>query len=112
MASACASVFATTKSTPFRPALIMLFTALPPPPPTPNTQMRAFSSVMSALCNVIDLGRRPSWQLQPPAAAAPVPLKRQPSEPVPEPLPDTPQGPRTRHFQREGDSPPSLRVRN
>src|ERR1700733_9481703 len=36
MVSAWASVLATTKSTPCRPALIMLLTALPPAPPTPG----------------------------------------------------------------------------
>jgi len=35
MVSACASVLATTKSTPCSPAVIMLLTALPPAPPTP-----------------------------------------------------------------------------
>ena len=47
MVSACASVLATTNSTPRSPAVIMLLTALPPPPPTPNTVMRGFSSVIS-----------------------------------------------------------------
>src|ERR1700744_6215110 len=47
MVSACASVLATTKSTPCRPAVIMLLTALPPAPPTPNTVIRGFSSWMS-----------------------------------------------------------------
>ena len=47
IASACASVFATTKSTPESPASIMLFTALPPPPPTPNTVILGLSSRMS-----------------------------------------------------------------
>src|SRR5262245_52624584 len=51
--SACASVLATTNSTPRRPAVIMLFTALPPPPPTPNTVMRGFSSVISGFCRLI-----------------------------------------------------------
>src|SRR6266853_2195766 len=45
--SAWASVLATTKSTPWRPALIMLLTALPPAPPTPNTVIRGFNSRMS-----------------------------------------------------------------
>src|SRR5262249_21898422 len=53
MVSACASVLATTKSTPCRPALIMLLTALPPPPPTPNTVIRGFSSVISGLCRLM-----------------------------------------------------------
>src|SRR5262249_29636600 len=51
--SACASVFATTNSTPFRPAVIMLLTALPPPPPTPKTVMRGLSSVMSGFLRLI-----------------------------------------------------------
>src|SRR5881227_1464897 len=45
--SACASVLATTKSTPCSPAVIMLLTALPPAPPTPKTVMRGLSSLMS-----------------------------------------------------------------
>src|SRR3954471_23478203 len=47
MVSACASVLATTKSTPCSPAVIMLLTALPPAPPTPKTVIRGFSSLMS-----------------------------------------------------------------
>src|SRR5262249_13259507 len=47
--SACASVLATTKSTPCRPAVIMLFTAFPPAPPTPNTVMRGLSSRISGM---------------------------------------------------------------
>jgi hypothetical protein len=43
---AWASVFATTKSTPWSPALIMLFTALPPAPPTPKMVIRGFNSLM------------------------------------------------------------------
>src|SRR6056297_719010 len=42
--SACASVLATTKSTPSRALSIMLLTALPPAPPTPNTVIRGLSS--------------------------------------------------------------------
>ncbi|MNL57198.1 hypothetical protein D3C87_1807420 [compost metagenome] len=37
IASACASVLATMKSTPCSPSAIMLLMALPPPPPTPIT---------------------------------------------------------------------------
>src|SRR6516162_6400463 len=44
MVSACASVLATTNSTPSRPAVIILLTALPPAPPTPNTVIRGFIS--------------------------------------------------------------------
>src|ERR1700722_18531284 len=47
--SACASVLATTKSTPWSPALIMLLTALPPAPPTPKTVIRGFNSRMSGI---------------------------------------------------------------
>jgi hypothetical protein len=42
--SACASVFATTNSQPSRLWEIMLLTALPPAPPTPNTVMRGLRS--------------------------------------------------------------------
>src|SRR5215471_21755934 len=47
--SAWASVLATTKSTPIRPAAIMLLTALPPAPPTPKTVIRAFRSLISVM---------------------------------------------------------------
>src|SRR5690606_33884600 len=50
---ACASVLATTNSTPFRPAEIMLLTALPPPPPTPNAVMRGLSPVMSGFLRLM-----------------------------------------------------------
>src|SRR3984893_14293385 len=49
MLSACASVLATIKSTPCSPDTIMLLTALPPAPPTPNTIMRAFISRISVM---------------------------------------------------------------
>jgi hypothetical protein len=49
MVSAWASVLATTKSTPWSPALIMLLTALPPAPPTPKTVIRGFNSRLSRL---------------------------------------------------------------
>src|SRR5579862_257124 len=51
--SACASVLATTKSTPCKPALIMLLTAFPPAPPTPNTVIRGFSSRISGMFRLI-----------------------------------------------------------
>src|SRR5690606_20402646 len=53
MVRACASVLATTNSTPRRPAVIMLLTALPPPLPTPKTVMRGLSSVMSGFCRLM-----------------------------------------------------------
>src|SRR5262245_66516480 len=49
LVSAWASVLATTKSTPCKPAAIMLLTALPPAPPTPNTLIRAFISRISVM---------------------------------------------------------------
>src|ERR1043166_3285664 len=51
--SACASVLATTKSHPTRPAVIMLLTALPPAPPTPKTVMRGLSSRMSGILRLM-----------------------------------------------------------
>src|SRR5512139_1906714 len=55
LAKACASVLATTNSTPLRPHSIMLLTALPPAPPTPNTVMRGLSSVKSGTLRLIDM---------------------------------------------------------
>src|SRR4029434_7831479 len=49
MVSACASVLATTKSTPCSPAVIMLLTALPPAPPTPHTVMRGIIARRSVI---------------------------------------------------------------
>ena len=54
--SACASVLATTKSTPESPETIMLLTALPPAPPTPHTMMRGFNSLSSGAFRLIDMG--------------------------------------------------------
>ena len=61
-ASACASVLAATNSTPSRFLSIMLLTALPPAPPTPNTVIRGFSSSRSLIIrfNVIALPACPS----------------------------------------------------
>ena len=49
--SACASVFATRKSTPCTSARIMLAMALPPAPPTPITAIRGVSSSTSGVMN-------------------------------------------------------------
>src|SRR5216684_7475839 len=54
--SACASVLATMKSTPCSPAAIMLLTALPPAPPTPNTIMRAFISRIAVMLVILPQG--------------------------------------------------------
>src|ERR1700722_1837586 len=51
--NACASVLATMKSTPARPETIMLFTALPPAPPTPHTMIRGFNSRNSGAFKLI-----------------------------------------------------------
>jgi hypothetical protein len=56
MLSAWASVLATTKSTPRSPAVIMLLTALPPAPPTPNTVIRGLSSRMSGILRLMVMG--------------------------------------------------------
>ena len=52
-ASAWASVLATRKSTPDRPEVIILLTALQPPPPTPQTMMRGFNSLSSGALRLI-----------------------------------------------------------
>src|SRR5499427_9017227 len=57
--SACASVLATTKSTPCSPAVIMLLTAFPPAPPTPNTVIRGFNSRMSGIFRLIVMAASP-----------------------------------------------------
>src|SRR5579864_6988981 len=76
--SACESVLATTKSTPWRPAVIMLLTALPPAPPTPKTVMRGLSSRMSGIFRLMVMvasslirgrGQRPASAGPPPAVA-------------------------------------------
>ena len=47
--SAWQSVLAAMKSTPVRPARIIVFSALPPPPPTPTTLILAPSSFISSM---------------------------------------------------------------
>ena len=51
--SACASVFTEMNSTPSRCSSIIRLTALPPPPPTPTTFMRAFCEVVSSNSKII-----------------------------------------------------------
>src|SRR5579883_3321201 len=60
MVSACASVLATTKSTPSRPLAIMLLTALPPAPPVPNTVIRGLSSRISGIFRLMLMAAAPS----------------------------------------------------
>src|SRR5205085_2167115 len=59
MVSACASVLATTKSQPTKPAVIMLLTAWPPAPPTPNTVIRGLSSRISGIFRLIVMAASP-----------------------------------------------------
>src|SRR5580693_5352678 len=54
-ARACASVLATMKSTPDRPAATMLLTALPPAPPTPQTMICGFNSFSSGAFRLIGI---------------------------------------------------------
>ena len=58
-AKAWASVFATMNSTPSRPASIILLTALPPAPPTPNTVIRGRSSLVSGAFRLIAMLHSP-----------------------------------------------------
>src|SRR5579863_5277755 len=56
--SAWASVLTTMNSTPSRPKLIIVFTALPPEPPTPTTLMRAsycWDSSANSIEKLIDI---------------------------------------------------------
>src|SRR3984885_1753749 len=60
---ACASVLATTKSTPDRPDAIILLIALPPAPPTPHTTMRGFSSFSWGAFRLIGIPCLTCWAL-------------------------------------------------
>src|SRR3984885_9385399 len=73
--SAWASVLATTNSTPCSPLVIMLLTALPPAPPTPNTVMRGLSSRISGMFRLMVMIASSSLRrrLQRPAPAGPPP---------------------------------------
>src|SRR5262249_19058760 len=93
IASACASVLATTKSHPTRPAVIMLLTALPPAPPTPKTVMRGLSSRMSGIFRLMVMAASSKARARTPLR----PVRRRPigdsrdhgsSEALPEPSSD------------------------
>src|SRR5262245_22704709 len=89
--SACASVLATMKSTPLRPAAIILLMALPPAPPTPITAIRGFMSVALALAN-------PEPAPAPASALMPRPRSQLHTWPAPlkaclQPTPNAPQVP-------------------
>src|ERR1051326_339332 len=76
MVSAWASVLATTKSHPTRPAVIMLLTALPPAPPTPNTVIRGLSSRMSGTFRLIVMAASPERRRARPRVG---PVRRRPA---------------------------------
>src|SRR6185503_2601672 len=54
--SACESVLTEMNSTPSRCSSIMRLTALPPPPPTPTTFIRAFCVALSSNSKIISEG--------------------------------------------------------
>src|SRR3984885_13333536 len=60
---ACASVLATTKSTPDRPEAIILLIALPPAPPTPHTTRRGLSSFSWGAFRLIGIPCLTCWAL-------------------------------------------------
>src|SRR6266566_4171919 len=65
--SAWASVFTAMNSTPRTPSSIMRFRALPPPPPTPTTFIRAFCDTVSSSSKImVPSGDRSEEVLQPP----------------------------------------------
>src|SRR2546421_2558053 len=64
---ACASVFTEMNSTPWSPSSTMRFRALPPPPPTPTTFIRAFCETVSSSSKIMaPSGDRSEEVLQPP----------------------------------------------
>src|SRR2546423_13094735 len=66
LSGACASVFTEMNSTPWRPSSPMRFRALPPPPPTPTTFIRAFCETVSSSSKIMaPSGDRSEEVLQP-----------------------------------------------
>src|SRR6185437_2366348 len=59
---ACASVLTEMNSTPSRCSSIIRLTALPPPPPTPTTFIRAFWEVLSSNSKIIAGGTPNEWR--------------------------------------------------
>src|SRR5947199_8011 len=67
LSKACASVLTEMNSTPCSPSSTMRFSALPPPPPTPTTFMRAFCDTVSSSSKIMaPSGDRSEEVLQPP----------------------------------------------
>src|SRR5438874_9856624 len=67
LSRACASVFTEMNSTPWSPSSTMRFRALPPPPPTPTTFIRAFCETVSSSSKIMaPSGDRSEEVLQPP----------------------------------------------
>ena len=71
-ARACRSVLAAMNFTPSMPALIIEFTALPPPPPTPMTRMSAPSIKSSSISKFIRPPSRTSSRISNPIAILPL----------------------------------------
>src|SRR3989449_281083 len=75
LSNACASVFTEMNSTPWRPSSTMRFRALPPPPPTPTTFIRAFCDTVSSSSKIMaPSGDRSEEVLQPPLQRSEPPL--------------------------------------
>src|SRR4029077_6325929 len=75
LSNACASVFTEMNSTPWRPSSTMRFRALPPPPPTPTTFIRAFCDTVSSSSKIMaPSGDRSEEVLQPPLQRSKPPL--------------------------------------
>src|SRR5262245_17230828 len=90
--SAWASVLATTNSQPWSPLAIMLLTAFPPAPPTPNTVIRGFSSRTSGVLILIDMVASSLGGCCPPglgrSATGQCQVESESSEALPQPAPD------------------------
>src|SRR5436309_4235133 len=75
LSRACASVFTEMNSTPWSPSSTMRFRALPPPPPTPTTFIRAFCDTVSSSSKIMaPSGDRSEEVLQPPLQRSEPPL--------------------------------------